>query len=193
MTPVIDLLEFKSQTVTPTLVLVGLHYHPEGIPENTEGYRRILANCRSTLERARARGVAVAHVRNITPRMARERVNYPAWIAGFEPGRTDMVFDVLQPSCYSNTEFSRAMDYSNGHFAIAGLFGETSCLSTAIDAHHRRHDFIYLSDASVCRNNGAIPATLFHDAVSQVMSVYGKVTEGAKWSLSLSQKKKAPV
>jgi nicotinamidase-related amidase len=122
--------------------------------------------------------------------VARERINYPAWIPGFSPARNDMVFDAVQPSCYSNTEFSRAMDYSNGHFAIAGLFAETSCLSTAIDAHHRRHHFTYLSDASACRSRGRIPAELFHDAVSQVISVYGRVMDGTKWTLSLPQHRK---
>ena len=100
-----------------------------------------------------------------------------------------MVFDVLQPSCYSNTEFCRTMDYTNGNFAIAGLFGETTCLSTAIDAHHRRHSFVYLSDASLCRDGGAVPAAMFHSAVSQIMSFYGRVMEGAKWSVSLAASK----
>ena len=190
MTPVVDFLEYRSQTVAPTLVLVGLHRYPDGVAENTEGYRRILANCRATLERARARQIPVAHVRNITPKNERERLLYPQWISGFEPARADMVFDVLQPSCYSNTEFARTMDYSRGNFAIAGLFGETTCSSTAIDAHHRRHSFIYLSDASGCRNNGILPAPLFHDAVAQVMSVYGKVMNGATWSLSLPSNRK---
>ena len=102
-----------------------------------------------------------------------------------------MIFDVLQPSCYSNTEFARAMEYTNGNFAIAGLFAETTCLSTAIDAYHRRHDFTYLFDASACRNNETIPAAEFHDAVSQVMSAYGKIMEGAQWSLSLPSRRRA--
>lgn len=190
MTAVVDFLAYRSQTVAPTLVLVGLHRRAKGTPENTEAYRRILANCRGALESARARRLPVAHVRTIAPKTASERLQYPQWIAGFEPARSDMVFDVLQPSCYSNSEFARTMDYSNGNFAIAGLFGEGACLSTAIDAHYRHHDFTYISDASGCSSNGSSPAPQLHDAVVQVMSVYGKVMNGAAWSLSLSSNRR---
>jgi nicotinamidase-related amidase len=186
MTPVINFLEFKNQTTMPTLVLVGLHHNQDGNPHNVQAYRRALSNCRAVLDRARARNIPVAHARTITPKSASERLHYPPWISGFEPARSDMVFDVLQPSCYSNMEFSSAMDHSNGNFAIAGLFGETTCLSTAIDAHRRRHSLIYLSDASMCRNNGRIPAAIFHDAVSQVVSLYGQVMQAARWGLFLS-------
>jgi nicotinamidase-related amidase len=186
MSSVVDLLEFKSQSTAPTLVLVGLHHDPDGTPRNMNDYRRALSNCRSVLERARAYNIPVAHARTLAPKAAHERLRYPPWIAGFAPARSDMVFDVLQPSCYSNTEFSRTMDYTNGNFAIAGLFGETTCLSTAIDAHHRRHNFVYLADASVCRDSGVIPTAMFHSAVSQVMSFYGRVMEGANWNVSLT-------
>lgn len=190
MTPVIDFLEFKSQVTAPTLVLVGLHQNPDDDLDGLRAYGRALSNCQSVLARARAFNIPVAHARTMAPKSASERLRYPAWIPGFEPARSDMVFDVLQPSCYSNTEFSRTMEYSNGNFAIAGLFGETTCLSTAIDAHHRKHNFVYISDASACRDSGPIPPGTFHDAVTRIMSFYGKVTEGAKWSLSLSRRSK---
>jgi nicotinamidase-related amidase len=185
MTPVIDFLEFKSQTTTPTLVLVGMHQHIDGRLNDTESLQTVLSNCRAVLGRARAGNIPVAHARNIAPKNASDRLRYPSWIPGFEPARSDMVFDVLQPSCYSNTEFSRAMDYTNGNFAIAGLFGETTCLATAIDAHHRQHKFVYLSDASACHNSGRIPVELFHESISQVISLYGKVANGSHWFLSL--------
>lgn len=95
-----------------------------------------------------------------------------------------MVFDVTKASCYSNIEFAQAMEYSNGYFAIAGLLGETTCLATGIDAYHRFHRFTYLSDASACQNNGAVPAAIFHEAVSQVMLSYGDVMESAQWRRS---------
>jgi nicotinamidase-related amidase len=186
MASVIDLLEFKSQMTVPILVLVGLHHNPDGSSNDLSIYNRALSNCRAVLNRARASNIPVAFARNITPKSVSDRLHYPPWISGFEPVRSDMIFDVLQPSCYSNIEFSRAMEYSNGNFAIAGLFGETTCLATAIDAHHRRHAFTYLSDASACRNNGAVPTTIFHSSVSQVISVYGGVMESQKWGISLS-------
>ncbi|MES2255252.1 MAG: isochorismatase family protein [Pseudomonadota bacterium] len=190
MTSVIDFLQFKSEIVTPTLVLVGLHQNPDGSAIDLQAYSRALSNCRMILDRAKACDIPVAHVRSIAPKNERDRLRYPHWISGFEPMRNDMVFDVLQPSCYSNTEFSRAMEYSEGNFAIAGLFGETACLSTAVDAHHRHHKFIYLSDASGCRSNGPVPARMFHQAVSQVVSMYGAVQESADWSQSLMLKRR---
>ena len=190
MTSVIDFLQIKSEIVTPSLVLVGLHQNPDGSAIDLQAYSRALSNCRMILDRAKICDIPVAHVRSIAPKNERDRLRYPPWISGFEPMRNDMVFDVLQPSCYSNTEFSRAMEYSEGNFAIAGLFGETACLSTAVDAHHRHHKFIYLSDASGCRSNGSVPAQMFHKAVSQVVSIYGSVRESADWSQSLMLKRR---
>jgi hypothetical protein len=190
MTSVIDFLKFKSQATTPTLVLVGLHQNPDGSSNDLPAYSLALSNCRAVLDRAKACNIPVAYARNITPKSVKDRLHYPPWISGFEPVRSDMIFDVLQPSCYSNTEFSRAMEYSDGNFAIAGLFGETACLATAIDAHHRRHGFTYLSDASVCRNNGAIPTPLFHGAVTKIISLYGDVMESQEWNLSLSSNRR---
>ena len=189
MASVIDFLEFKSYETMPTLVLVGLHQHPEGVGESHDAYNRMLSNCRAVLERAKACDIPIAHARRIHPKGVSDRLRYPPWIAGFEPTRCDMVFDLLQPSCYSNVEFSRAMDHCNGNFAIAGMFGETTCLSTAIDAHHRRHKFTYLADATLCRANGNIPAPIFHDAVAQVMAVYGTVTDGTRWSRLLPRRR----
>jgi nicotinamidase-related amidase len=191
MTPVIDFLEFKSQTVMPTLVLVGLHRQAEGDPKDLPAYTQVLANCHDALEHARKSRFPVAHVRTLKARSASERHHYPSWVAGFAPARADMVFDVLQPSCYSNSEFARAMDYSKGNFVIAGLYAETTCLSTAVDAHHRSHSFTYISDASASRNNGVLPDAVFHEVVSQVISRYGNVTRSTKWSFSLPLRCKA--
>ena len=98
-----------------------------------------------------------------------------------------LVFDLLQPSCYSNAEFSRTMDYSNGNFVIAGMFGETTCLSTAIDAHHRRQNFTYIADATACLGGGRIPSYHFHDTLSQIMSLDGTVTHWSHMVANISR------
>src|SRR5579872_5932677 len=157
------MLNYKKQAEQPVLVLVGLH-ESEAVTSAPEFTAAPLARCAEALAAARARRMSVAFVRRIIPPPSvSEPTVYPAWLKGFEPQRNDLVFDILQPSCYSNAEFARTMDYSNGNFVIAGLFAETMCLATAVDAHHRRHDFAYLSDASASGNNGAIPAATFHD------------------------------
>ena len=192
MASVINLLHYKNSVEQPILILAGLHQSDQpGF--DWDALRQVLGNCKAILTSARSAGIPVAFVRCIAPPLSVSELRaYPAWLKGFEPTRNDMIFDVLQPSCYSNTEFARAMEYSNGNFAIAGLFAETTCLSTAIDAYHRRHNFIYLSDASACRNNGAFPAAMFHDAISHVISVYGNSMEAAQWCLSLRSSRRMP-
>jgi nicotinamidase-related amidase len=187
---VVHLLNYRKQADQPVLVLVGLQEsHLLGL--EPEVASNALARCAEALTAARAQQTPVAFVRCIAPpaSISEPRI-YPAWLKGFEPQRNDLVFDVLQPSCYSNAEFSRTMDHYEGNFVIAGLFAETTCLATAVDAHHRRHRFTYLSDASASRSNGTIPAALFHDAVSQVVSLYGAVAESPDWSFGLPQNRR---
>ena len=179
---VIQFRSHRRQGEQPVLVLAGLHQSVQPDPPSLEA---VLENCEILLASARATHLPVAFVRRVAPaRSLSEPQAYPAWLKGFEPQRNDMVFDVTKASCYSNIEFAQAMEYSDGHFAIAGLLGETTCLATGIDAHHRHHRFTYLSDASACRNNGAVPAPIFHEAVSQVMASYGAVMESAQWRRS---------
>jgi len=179
------MLSYKKQAEQSVLVLVGLH-ESDAARSAPASVGTALARSAEALVTARSRQMPVAFVRRMAPPPSvSEPMVYPAWLKGFEPQRNDLVFDVLQPSCYSNAEFSRTMDYSNGNFVLAGLFAETTCLATAVDAHHRRHDFTYLSDASASGNNGAVPPALFHDAVSQLISLYGVVAQGAEWSLGL--------
>jgi len=181
---VIHFLNHRRQGEQPVLVLAGLH-QPRQPELGAHLLDAVLRNCETLLASARAAHLPVAFVRRVAPvRSLSEPQAYPAWLKGFEPRRNDMVFDVSKASCYSNIEFAQAMEYSDGHFAIAGLLGETTCLATGIDAHHRHHRFTYLSDASACQNNGPVPAAVFHEAVSQVMSIYGSVMESAEWRRS---------
>jgi nicotinamidase-related amidase len=185
------MLSYKKQAEQPVLVLVGLH-ESEAVSAASDSVSLALARCANALATARARQMPVAFVRRVAPppSVAEPRA-YPAWLKGFEPRRNDLVFDVLHPSCYSNDEFVRIMDHSNGNFVIAGLFAETTCLATAVDAHHRRHHFTYLSDASACADTGSVPASMFHASVSQVISLYGAVAESGEWSLGLPMSKRS--
>jgi nicotinamidase-related amidase len=183
---VIPFLDYKKQVEQPVLVLAGLHQSRP--PEcDRQSLAAVLQNCATVLAWARSACLPVAFVRCLPPPQSiSEPQAYPGWLKGFEPTRNDMVFDVTKASCYSNIEFAQAMDYSAGHFAIAGLFAETVCLATGIDAHHRNHKITYLSDAFACRSNGPVPVQAFHDAVSQVMSLYGTVMEVSRWCRSLA-------
>lgn len=186
---VIQFRNHRRQGEQPILVLVGLHQSPQPDPLSLEA---VLRNCEDLLASARAAHLPVAFVRRVAPAQSFSQPQaYPAWLKGFEPRRNDMVFDVTKASCYSNIEFAQAMEYSDGHFAIAGLLAETTCLATGIDACHRHHRFAYLADASACQNNGTVPAAIFHEAVSQVMSSYGDVMESAVWRRSFMMSREA--
>jgi len=92
-----------------------------------------------------------------------------------------MVFERAQPSGYSNKLFAELMDSCGGHFVFAGFAGETNCLSTAIDAFHRKHRFVYLADASASHGVGEMSAAESHNAVCQIIGLYGDVISTGSW------------
>jgi nicotinamidase-related amidase len=184
---VINFLKYKSQIEKPVLILAGLHQADFSFLDE-DVLRDVLDNCEMLLESARATATSVAFVRCVAPPSSvSEPRSYPAWLKGFEPKRDDMIFDVTQASCYSSTEFAQAMEDAGGGFTIAGLFGETVCLSTGVDAYHRRQKFTYLSDASLCRNVGSMPDEMFHASVTQVIARYGEVMSSSDWRALLSE------
>lgn len=179
---IVNILDFRNRVANPTLVLVGMQRYQRSDALNAQVIERAIFQAKKILMRARADDIPIAHVRNVElPSTVEGKVHYPAWILGFEPLRDDMVFDVTQPSCYSSAEFSQIMESSKGHYAIAGLFGETIGLSTAIDAARRKHRFSYIYDAVACRTSEAISATTFQDVIAHVISQYGNVMSSEQW------------
>jgi nicotinamidase-related amidase len=102
-----------------------------------------------------------------------------------------MVFDRQRPSCYASPEFVDMTDHTGGHCVVAGLFGESSCLSTVIDAFHRRHRFTFLADASASRGHNGVSPSAMHDAVTNIISLYGNVARTQHWVRSTSRKAEA--
>jgi len=141
-----------------------------------------LDNCLRALNHARARGLPIAFLRQVTrSAFFNPATVFSGWIEGFEPNRADMVFERGQPSGYSNKHFAELMDSCGGHFVFAGFAGETNCLSIAIDAFHRKHRFAYLADASASHSIGNLSAEETHNAVSQIIAVYGDVISTHSW------------
>ena len=196
MSSVVSLVEFKDRYRSPTLVLVDLHEATTGKGSHIDApaLSQALANCRAALVHARATGLPVAFARRVayesSPWVAQR---YPVWLDGFEPKRSDMVFDRPGPSCYASPEFADMMHYTSGNYVIAGLFAETSCLSTVVDAHHRNHRTTYLMDASASRAHDDISAADMHNAVHNIVSLYGTVVSTKAWirmtSLKIGAKK----
>jgi len=91
-----------------------------------------------------------------------------------------MIFERALPSCYASSEFSHLAERSP-HMVLAGLFAETSCISTLIEASHRSHEFTYLTDASCSRKRDGISAGELHRSVCALASLYGKVSTAQSW------------
>lgn len=184
MSQVIYLRALSDASVAPCLVLVDMQQ------EYVAGSRLMalphvgeaLANCRAALDHARSKGFPVAFLRQFS-RSAyfNPATEFSGWIKGFEPTGADMVFERENPSCYSSKLFAQFMEGCGGHFVLTGFAGETACLSTAIDAFHRKHRFSYLADASASHGLGDLSAADVQNAVTGIVGVYGEIVTTRAW------------
>ena len=194
MSTIIDLRRFRDRgRALPTLVLVDLHHDLFDLFEVNEasGPTRALDNCVAVLGHARSLGFPVAFTRRITaPETLAGAPSYPRWLNGFEPQRSDMVFDHCLPSCYASTEFAEMAEHLGGSFVIAGRGGEVSCLSTAVDAFHRAHRPTFLTDALVTRGGKNVPASAMERALADILSLYAETDTAEGWMISTSRRLK---
>jgi nicotinamidase-related amidase len=194
MSTIVDLRKFRDRgRGVPTLVLVDLHHDLFDLFEvnDTSGPTRALDNCLALLSHARALRFPVAFTRRIAaPETLTETPNYPHWINGFEPQRSDMIFDRCLPSCYASADFSEMAEHLGGNFVVAGQVGELSCLSTAVDAFHRDQRPTFLADALVTRGGRDIPAATMERALAHIMSLYVETDTAEGWMNATSRRLK---
>ena len=194
MNTIVDLRRFRDRGRTlPTLVLVDLHHDLFDLFEvgGNSGPTRAIENCSAVLAHARALGFPVAFTRRIAaPQSFAGTPRYPRWINGFEPQRSDMVFDRCQPSCYASAEFAEKADHLGDNFVIAGQVGELSCLSTAIDAFHRGQRPTFLTDALVSCSSGDLPAETMERALAHIISLYAECDTADGWMMATSRRLK---
>jgi nicotinamidase-related amidase len=194
MSTIIDFKKFRDRgRAIPTLVLVDLHHDPVDLFEvnDQSGPTGALERCAALLKHARACGFPVAFTRRIAaPETLGATPTYPRWINGFEPQRSDMVFDHYRPSCYDSIEFAQMADYLRGKFVMAGRMGESSCLSTAVDAHHRDHRPTLLIDALVSRCSKGLSASIMELALAQIVSLYAETDTAGGWMSATSRRLK---
>lgn len=100
----------------------------------------LVAGLRRALNHARAQSCPIAFVRNAA------RSDHVRWIRGFEPLRTEMLFERTQPSCYSARYFSEAVEAAGGTLVLAGAF-HRGTIETAQSALRAGHRVICLRDA----------------------------------------------
>jgi nicotinamidase-related amidase len=191
MSTVVDLRKFRDRgRAVPTLVLVDLHHDLFDV-NGDPGPTGALENCAAVLRHARASGFPVALTRRIAaPNGLGQPLSYPRWISGFEPQRSDMVFDRCRPSCYGSPEFAEMAEYLGGAFVVAGQVGELSCLSTAVDAFHRDQRPTFLTDAIVTRGRRNLPAAAMERALGHVMSLYVDTDTAEGWMTATTQRVK---
>lgn len=192
MNTIVNLLDFKERgRGAPTLVLIDLHHELAGDIHSTDNAvaSGAIANCRAALKHARASGIPVAFTRQaIAPTSMLASPTYPRWIEGFEPNRWDMVFDRQRPSCYASAEFQDMAEDIGGNYVAAGRYGETACLSTAIDAFHRDHCPTFLADALVSRPHEGFSAGALPAAVTSILSLYVEVARTQPWIIATARR-----
>jgi nicotinamidase-related amidase len=137
----------------------------------------------SAITHARNMGLPIAFTRHAERAGSIE--GSAAWISGFEPKRSDMVFERQQPSCYANQLFGDVVSRTGG-FAIAGLIAEETCLATAIDASHRGHHVTFLNDASVSRSRHDADAQSVHAVTTRAMELFADVATTRHWLVATS-------
>jgi len=192
MSTIVDLRKFRDRgRAVPTLVLVDLHHDLFDLFEvnETSGPTRAIENCAELLKHARGSGFPVAFTRRIAaPASFAAAPSYPRWIKGFEPLRSDMVFDRCRPSCYASAEFAEMAEHLSGNFVMAGQMGELSCLSTVVDAFHRDQRPTVLTDALVSRGDKDVPAAMMERALEHIMSLYVDTITAQSWMIATSRR-----
>jgi nicotinamidase-related amidase len=189
---VVSLRTFANASSVPIVVFVDLQQEYVAAPRllaipQIDG---ALDNCRKVLEHARRIGLPVAFVRMLSESAFFNRATpFVRWIEGFEPHRNEMIFERSSPSCYACEPFSALMSQSRGGIVLAGFAGESSCLSTLIDAFHRNHKVTYLCDASASHALEEVPADEIHRTVSKISGLYGDVHETDDWIASTLPRK----
>ncbi|HWY63345.1 MAG TPA: isochorismatase family protein [Rhizomicrobium sp.] len=185
------LLDFDERNEAPTLVLVDLHDDRlPGAKPNPErkDFAEALEKCRTALSYARRNGLPVAFVRyTLPPPSFMANHACPSWIRDIRPQRSDMIFERAMPSCFASTEFAQ-MARRSRELVLAGLYGETSCLSTLVEGYGRSHHFTYLADASISRGRANIEADEMHRGVVEIASFYCEITSTEAWIDRMSRK-----
>jgi nicotinamidase-related amidase len=192
VTSVVNLRTFANSSNVPIVVFVDMQQEYVAAPRllAISGIDRALDNCRKVLDHARRIGLPVAFVRMLSESAFFNRATpFARWIEGFEPYRNEMIFERGSPSCYSCESFTALMNQSRGGIVLAGFAGESSCLSTLIDAFHRNHKVTYLCDASASHALEDVSADEIHRAVSKMSGLYGDVHETDDWIASTLPRK----
>ena len=186
MSSVIDLRSYVSASHSRLLVMVDLQEknREELIKDRPSDLRRSMLNCELAIRHARNLVLPIAFTRPSGIAGVTEGDGHSAWIKGFEPKRSDMVFERPQPSCYANQLFEDVASRIE-HFVIGGL-AEVACLATAIDAWHRGHHVTFLTDASVSRGRHNTDSRAVHSLTTKAIELFANAVTTRHWLVATS-------
>ena len=164
------------QTQAPILALMDLQM--EYVAEDSDFFighlGGCLHNCRRLLHAARARGLPIAHFRQLMSGPSfNENSALSGWIEEFRPLPSEAVYQRDVPSAYRNDifrTFAEAMD--TPLVLLAGLTSDRACLSTVIDAAHLGHRIAFVEDASACSGIGGRAAADSHAFVTDLVAEF---------------------
>jgi nicotinamidase-related amidase len=178
---VIELNKFRYFSETTLFAFVDLQteYVSEGRAYFLNNAVECLSNCRRLLLEARRLRLPIAHFRRITStQFFNKETRFSHWVEEFHPRPNEMVFEREGFSCYENNSFRDFIDHVKDPVIIlAGLTGEHSCLATAVDAHRRKHNLIYVSDASTSEAIGHFTTHDSHTLVTRVINGFAQVAK----------------
>lgn len=149
-----------------------------------EGRRHTIVDAQPSLDRcsrllaaAREYRLPIAHFRQVRQSTYFNRES-PAtdWIETFRPRGHEMVFERSRPSLYASTDFASFLRHIDSpQIVLAGLSSDQAGLSTAIDAFHRDHTLIYVSDCSATPSIDELPENASHSFVGELIGRYAQV------------------
>jgi nicotinamidase-related amidase len=163
----------------PLIAMVDLQeeYAADGRAFHIERLDGCLANCQLLLEIARERRFPIAHFRRVTNgHFFNRKTRYADWLQPFQPRANEHVYERNSPSCFSHHSFCGLIENMDDPAIIfAGLSGEQSCLSTAIDSHHRGTRSIFVKDCWATSTIGALSERQSHDVVFDIVPLYAEL------------------
>lgn len=180
----------------PLIVFIDLQneYITEGRAHYIKDIDECLENCRRLLDAARTHNLPIAHFRQTRQSQHfNKQTAFADWIDGFRPRANEMVFERELPSCYSSEAYCAFLNnLCEPRVALAGLTGETACLSTAIDGFHRSHKINYVFDCSMTPAFTNLPEHAAHEFVSEIISLYAAIISLNELTEALERLKQLP-
>lgn len=140
MTSAVSLRTFANCSSVPIVVFVDMQqeYLAKLRLPAISGIDRALGYCRRVLDHSRRVGLPVTFIRMVNERAFSDRATpLVRWIEGFEPYRSEMVFERSAPSCYSCQPFAALVNQSRGGIVLAGFAGESAWLGRCLSPRPR--------------------------------------------------------